>query len=163
MSDEQLEEQTASPVGTVPYYEFMRVRVMDCWVHEQDIRTATGRPGGMDNAAAAAAIDRHLQTLGYVVGKRVQPPEGALIVMRVDGPVQRIRAVQVSDGRARPVDASDDLTTRATAEIRTDTETFGRLVAGRWTADVASDRGLVRLAGDAQIARAVLESLAITP
>ena len=167
MSEEQLEEQTASPVGTVPYHEFMRVRVMDCWVHEQDIRTATGRPGGMDNAAAGAAIDRQLQTLGYVVGKKVQPPEGTVVVIHVDGPLQRIRAVQVSDGRARPVAAPGDLTTETkvgvTAEVRTDTETFGRLAAGRWTAEVAEDSGLVRLAGDVQLGRAVLESLATTP
>lgn len=158
-SDEELDEQTASPVGTVPYHEFMRVRVMDCWVHEQDIRTATGRPGGMDNSAAGAAIDRQLQTLGYVVGKKVQPPEGAVVLVQLDGPVQRYRAVQISDGRARPVDAPEDVIT----EIRIDTATFARLAAGRWTAEVVSEKGSVRLDGDPQIGHAVLENLATTP
>ena len=35
----------------------MRIRVFDCWLHEQDIRDAVGRPGGEDGPAASVALD----------------------------------------------------------------------------------------------------------
>ena len=35
-----------SPVGEVPYRQFMETRILDTWAHEQDIRRAVGRPGG---------------------------------------------------------------------------------------------------------------------
>ncbi len=44
MSDEEFAVVGWSPVGQVPYAEFMTVRVLDCWVHEQDIRGALGSP-----------------------------------------------------------------------------------------------------------------------
>ena len=45
MPAEQFDEVGWSPVGEVPYREFMETRVLDTWAHEQDIRRALGRPG----------------------------------------------------------------------------------------------------------------------
>jgi len=74
---ERFEQLGPSPLGTVNYREFMNVRVLDCWVHEQDIRVATGRPGGRAGAPAETAIARIASAMGFVVGKRAQAPEGA--------------------------------------------------------------------------------------
>ena len=40
MSDEEWNAVTLTPVGPESYGRFMRVRVFDCWMHEQDIREA---------------------------------------------------------------------------------------------------------------------------
>ena len=45
MSDEEWNAVTMTPTGPDSYGRFMRIRVFDCWMHEEDIR---------DGVAAAA-------------------------------------------------------------------------------------------------------------
>ena len=42
MDDDAWNETTTTPVGLDTYGRFMRVRIFDCWMHEQDIRHAVG-------------------------------------------------------------------------------------------------------------------------
>ena len=51
-TDESWEAVGFTPAGQDTYGRFMRIRVFDCWLHEQDIRDAVGRPGGEDGPAA---------------------------------------------------------------------------------------------------------------
>ena len=51
-------------------------RPFDLWMHEQDIRRATGRPGNLDTAGAAHATGVCARSLGYVLGKRAHAPGG---------------------------------------------------------------------------------------
>ena len=44
MTDDAWNEITATPAGPDSYGRFMRVRIFDCWMHEQDIRDALDRP-----------------------------------------------------------------------------------------------------------------------
>jgi len=81
----RFEEVGPSPVGQVPYREFMRVRVMDCWVHEQDIRVATARPGHRQGSAAALAIDRLASAMPFIVGKKAGVPDGSLVRFELTG------------------------------------------------------------------------------
>ncbi|MHB1930270.1 MAG: maleylpyruvate isomerase family mycothiol-dependent enzyme, partial [Acidimicrobiales bacterium] len=87
MTDEELDKPGWSPVGEVPYATFMGIRVLDCWVHEQDARQATGRPWRFEGPGAPASLDRLLSSLGYVVGKKVGPPEGTVVRLRIPGPL----------------------------------------------------------------------------
>ena len=70
-----------SPVGEVPYREFMETRVLDTWAHEQDIRRALGRPGGRNGVGETVTLDRCEQTMPFVVGKRVAPPDGTSVLL----------------------------------------------------------------------------------
>src|SRR5690625_833027 len=45
LSIEQWHAESWTPVGQATYSRFMRIRVYDCWLHEQDIRDAIGEPG----------------------------------------------------------------------------------------------------------------------
>ena len=77
-----------SPVGDVPYREFMATRVLDSWAHEQDIRRALDRPGGRNGAGERVMLDRCEQTMPYVVGKRAAAAgrhDGAVRHQRGDG------------------------------------------------------------------------------
>lgn len=159
MTDDELLVETDSPVGRTHYHRFMGVRVMDCWVHEQDIRLAVERPGGLRGGAAEASVERLLHSLGYVVGKRVAPPDDTVVVVRLDGPVHRERAVRVSGGRATPVEVPE----RPTSVVVTDSGTFARLAAGRWSAGHAVEAGLVEFGADAELGRSVVDNLATTP
>lgn len=159
MTDEELEKDTPSPIGMVPYATFMNVRIMDCWAHEQDIRRALGRPGHLEGAAPEAAIERLVSSFGYVVGKRVGPPDGTTVVLDLAPPAARRVAVVMSDSRAKPTDPPAAPTVR----ITTDAETYACLATGRWTADHAIDSGRVAFVGDAALGRSVVGSLSITP
>ena len=44
MTEEELATPGWSPIGEVPYREFMGVRLFDSWMHEQDMRRALGAP-----------------------------------------------------------------------------------------------------------------------
>jgi uncharacterized protein (TIGR03083 family) len=160
MTDEQLAAETSSPIGRVPYAVFMDVRVMDCWVHEQDLRRAVGRPGNLAGPAAEAAVSRLISSFGYVVGKRVAPPEGTTVVLSLTGPVVRTASVAVRSGRAVPEDPGSGA---PTARIVTDSETFACLAGGRWDADRAMGAGRVVLEGDVEMGGRVVSSLATIP
>ncbi|NUR08456.1 MAG: maleylpyruvate isomerase family mycothiol-dependent enzyme, partial [Nocardioidaceae bacterium] len=86
-------------------------RPLDVWMHEQDVRRAVGRPGGLDSPAAAHVVGVFTRGLGYVVGKRVAPGAGTTVVVEVTGETPACAAVRVGDdGRAAPVDPPADPT-----------------------------------------------------
>ncbi len=144
-----------SPIGEVPYREFMAVRVMDCWVHEQDLRVAVGRPGQGGGAAAELSVDRLLGGVAFVVGKRAGAGEGQSLRVELTGAVPRVVQVGVVGGKARPVAVTGD----PTAGIVLDAETFRRLACGRVDGDAVRSQGLVTVTGDGDLAGRVLAGL----
>jgi uncharacterized protein (TIGR03083 family) len=159
MTKEEWEAPIDSPIGKVPYREFMSVRVMDNWVHEQDIRRAVGRPGDLDGPAAETALARFTSALGFIVGKRVGAPEGTSVVVQLEGPVVTTLAVTMTDGRAKPTPVPD----RPSLTLTMTSETYSCLSSGRWTAQEAVAQGKVKIEGDAQLGQRVLASMNIIP
>jgi uncharacterized protein (TIGR03083 family) len=149
---------TTSPVGEVPYRQFMLVRAMDCWVHEQDIRVATARPGHDRGPAAVIAIERLASGLPFVVGKQAGAPEGSITRFDVSGALGRRVDVTVSDGRARVLD--DGSSAPPTTTLQMDQQTLWRLTGGRMTGADALEQDLVRISGDGDLGRRVATSMA---
>jgi MDMPI C-terminal domain len=141
----------------VPYREFMRVRVMDCWVHEQDMRVATARPGHREGPSANLAVDRLASAMPFIVGKKAGAPDGSSVRFELTGIPPRRLEVVVRGGRA----SLDDLhETDPTAEIRMDLEVFWRLGCGRVTGEAARGAGLVELRGDTELGERVVDTMA---
>jgi uncharacterized protein (TIGR03083 family) len=132
-------------------------RPVDLWMHEQDIRRATGRPGNLDSPAAAHVAAVFARSLPFVLGKRVAAAPGTTVVLDLTGAQpQSIAATVGDDGRGAPLAAAPE---RPTARVSLDFEAWVVLAGGRRTAaDVE-----VELAGDTGLARRVVESLAVTP
>ena len=137
LSTEQLDVVGWSPIGQVPLRMFMVIRVMDSWIHEQDVRAALGRPGGRDGFGEEVALARADTALGVVVGKGARAPEGASVAFEVTGALGGRRRIEVVDGRATPVDGA-----QATATVTLTQETYVRRFAGRISLDEAGDRAL---------------------
>ncbi|MCV7089448.1 maleylpyruvate isomerase family mycothiol-dependent enzyme [Mycobacterium interjectum] len=157
MSAEEWDAVTPTPVGPESYGRFMRVRVFDCWMHEQDIREALSRPSPDDalrGPAPELSLDEIASTMGYVVGKRAKAPDGSRILFELTGPVARDIRVNV-DGRAQLVD--DFGGQQPTATIRLDGLQFTRLSGGR-PMSPARDRD-IELGGDKDVATQVVENL----
>jgi uncharacterized protein (TIGR03083 family) len=156
LSDEELERVGWSPIGDIPYRQFMVVRLFDSWSHEQDIRRALDRPGNLSGAVVDTVLAWHARSLGYIVGKKARAPEGSVVHFAVTGPTAVDYAVAVSDGRASVV---ADQSSAPTATLTLDTEAFIALLGGRWSADEAEARGRVRYSGDTALAGTVARSM----
>jgi len=130
-------------------------RPLDVWMHEQDIRRATGRPGGYDTATATHVLNRLANALPMVLGKRVGPPVGTSV--RIDVPEAGLTwsAEIGDDGRAAAREALEDPTVRITLSA----EDFVILAGGR--------RGLGATSptydGDTELGVALLSNFAVTP
>ncbi|HWF29778.1 MAG TPA: maleylpyruvate isomerase family mycothiol-dependent enzyme [Mycobacterium sp.] len=157
MSDEEWNAVTATPVGPESYGRFMRVRVFDCWMHEQDVREALSRPSSdneLDGVASQLALDEIAATMGYVVGKLAKAPDGSRILFDLTGPVAGNIRVSV-DGRAQLVD--DFGGQEPTATIRLDGLQLTRLSGGRPMSPARSQD--IELGGDKDVAAQVVEHL----
>jgi uncharacterized protein (TIGR03083 family) len=143
--------------GGVPwdFQTLLGNRPLDVWMHEQDIRRATGRPGGFDCPVAAHVLRTFGRSLPMVVGKRVAPPVGTTV--RLEVPEAGLAwSVRVGDD-GRAAGADDDVA--ATATVSLSPEDFVVLAGGRRPPEQTEPR----IEGDEEIGRRLLESLAVTP
>ncbi|MEO8692180.1 MAG: maleylpyruvate isomerase family mycothiol-dependent enzyme [Acidimicrobiales bacterium] len=152
MTIEDFDRLGWSPVGEVPYRQFMIVRVFDCWAHEQDIRRAVGRPGHLTGPVVDSVMALHRGSLGYVVGKKAGAPDNSIVAFSVTGPTAAHYVVEVHGRRAAVV---DNPSAPATATLTLDTETFNALLCGRWTADHALAQHKLAFDGDTALASSV--------
>jgi uncharacterized protein (TIGR03083 family) len=147
-----------SPIfGGVPWTwrTLLRNRPLDIWMHEQDVRRAVGRPGGMDTPPAKHTAEYLAESLGYVLVKKVGAPAGTTLVLDMAG--SEPFAFTVNDaGRGERL---ADVPARPTVTLRMDRESFVRLAGGRCDAEPGS----VGVEGDAELASRIVASLATTP
>lgn len=147
--DDYFAAPAMTPTGPGTVADFLHIRVLDCWVHEQDMRRAVGRPGNLSGPAAELTIDRLVRTIPIVVGKRASTPEGGAVVIEITGGVSRHLVCEVTAGRAALVASS---TNPPLCTIVLDTEGFLVLATGRRRADAVA----ATVQGDAALAAAVL-------
>jgi uncharacterized protein (TIGR03083 family) len=91
------------PIGRTSEDGLFQVRMMDVWVHLQDLRSALGLPLETDDTSDAAAAAH-----GYVVGlvpwlyvRKAGAQEHATMRLTVGAPVDLDTVLEVSMGRAR--------------------------------------------------------------
>jgi uncharacterized protein (TIGR03083 family) len=161
MTEDDFSAPAWTPVGQADYRRFMQIRVFDCWVHEQDVRDAIGRPGQESGPVAEQSVDEIVRALGFVVGKKAGLPAESTVSFRLAGPVNRNLDVAVVDGRAKVVPSLDG---PATATLSLSSSAFCRLACGRVSAESVLDGALggVEMSGDAELGRRVLSNLAFT-
>ena len=121
--DDYFATPASTPTGPGTLADFLHIRVLDCWSHEQDIRHALDIPGSLDTPSAEHTIDRLIRTLPMVVGKRAATPEGDAVAVELTGPIKRSLLYEVQGGRATAVAQSSS---PPLALIRFDSDTFAR-------------------------------------
>jgi len=132
-------------------------RPVDLWMHEQDIRRAIGRPGGLTSAGAVHATATLSSSLPYVFGKRVQAPPGSSLVLELTGATARTFTVKIGeDGRGR---MSVEPPAEPTVRIGLDFADWIALAGGR----AAGDAVEAAIEGDRELATRTLGSMAVTP
>jgi uncharacterized protein (TIGR03083 family) len=148
------EAPAMTPTGPATVADFLHIRVLDCWAHEQDMRRALHLPGSLDTPSAAHTIDRLTRTLPIVVGKRAATPEGDAVTIHITGPIERTLTYEVVDGRATQVDRP---TKPAVSRVVFDSEVFATLALGRCGAPAFADRIIIE--GDTELGQKVVDQL----
>jgi uncharacterized protein (TIGR03083 family) len=159
----QLDEADKQPTVFIPRLRAygphelgLRMRLFDLWTHEQDVRVAVSRPGGLDTDSARLAQDLLIQSLPRSIAKVAAAPPGSRVRITILGEQPADVAVAVDDaGRGALIPAPDD----AGLHLTMAWETFGRLCAGR---GAVSDYD-VDISGDPGLAQRVLTALNIAP
>ncbi|MFJ4819882.1 maleylpyruvate isomerase family mycothiol-dependent enzyme [Streptomyces sp. NPDC088801] len=147
------------PLGSeLTLEESMRRHAFDVWVHEQDLRTALGRPGNLDSPGALVARDVLLGELPRVVAEDAQAQRSSAIVFDVHGPVEFLRTIRVDIQGRGTLETAPALGPAATLTL--DWETYVRLACGRVTPDSVSDR--LKTEGDPELTAAILRNFTVT-
>ncbi|MFF0385250.1 maleylpyruvate isomerase family mycothiol-dependent enzyme [Streptomyces sp. NPDC004286] len=137
----------------------MRMRAFDVWVHEQDLRTALGRPGNLDSPGALVTRDLLLAGLPKVVAKKAEAPRSSAIVFDVHGPVEFLRTIRVDIQGRGTLETAPALGPAAAFTL--DWETYFRLACGRISPEGAGDR--IKTEGDPELTAAILRNFTVTP
>lgn len=158
MGEEEFDADSWLPVGKGSYRDFMAIRVMDCFVHEQDVRISTGGSFLAHERSGRIALEQLLAGLPYVIGKKVKPGEGTTVRVDVTSRSDTMASVRVrmQEGRATVVkeaDAIDDAVLRCTFEA------YLFAAAGRLVASGYLSGGAVSFEGDEGLALQVFENL----
>jgi uncharacterized protein (TIGR03083 family) len=154
-----------SPVGMVPYVDYMGLRAFDCWVHEQDVRLALDRPGGRGGHGERITLDRMEASMPFVLGRRVGAPAGTTLRLEVTGPLGRTiqLVVAVRDDGSTRATSTDVLDAVPTATIELDAEGFVRRACGRASAASTLRRPSTHLGGDRSLAEQFVELMVVVP
>jgi len=144
-------QESFTPTGPGTIADFLHIRVLDCWLHEQDMRRVLNLPGHQSGPSAEHTIDRLIRTVPIVVGKRAATPEGGSVVIALTGPVHRTIVATVSNGRAQ---LSTEVVADPLVTISMDSDTFVQLATGRATHSDLFDS--YQFVGDAELGTRVV-------
>ena len=159
------DEPRIGPYGPTTLLGLMESRVLDLWVHEQDIREAIGRPGNLDGPAAAHTVRMLFEALPRIVARRAEVPAGHAVILDLTGPVVGRAGVRVEERDGKPFGTplftgdAEHHADISTTTITMSTQAATRRCAGRASTD--DTHHVVH--GDEEIARRVLDALVITP
>lgn len=152
--------EVMSPLGRPSTLErVLRMRILDSWVHEQDIRDATALPGGMTSDAAIVTLQQFLEGLPKVWAKQAGAPTGAVLHLVITDVGRGVEAWASVDDAGQgvacaPADQPD-------VTVSLGWEDYLALSAGRVPSSVLRNR--IHVEGDVALGDQLLQSMTITP
>ena len=158
LNDAGWEKVGWSPEGERPYHRFQETRVVDSWIHLQDIRDALLQPEDDHGPGEEIVVNRFESGLPYVVGKRMKSPDGTSVQVNLSGRLARSVLIGVVDGRAVALKESSET---PTLEITTPVALFWRRAAGRISAEALLAASATDVRGDQAMAGAFADALVI--
>jgi len=97
-----------------------------------------------------------VMAIPYVVGRKVQPEDGAGVVINVSGLAGRVFAVAMEGKRANLLPS---IPVPPTVSLSMDLETFACLACGRWEPRTVLDSGRIYIHGDQALGETIVEQL----
>lgn len=158
LSEAEWSAPSWTPAGPGTYLDFMRIRVFDCWAHEQDIRWVVGRPGGTDGPWVDTALRIPRATLPRLVARTAGAPEGSIVEWLLEGEPERRWRVAVHDRRGAEVAGEEG---EPSVLLRCGVADFVMRVCGRVDPLSGERLGQVAIEGDQDLGRRVVERMAL--
>jgi uncharacterized protein (TIGR03083 family) len=158
LSDGQWDKVGWSPEGERPYHRFQETRVLDSWIHLQDIRDALLEPADDHGPGEEIVVNRVEAALPFVLGKKVGAPDGVLVQINLSGRLARTILLGVHGGQASAV---EHISSAPNLELTTPVSLFWRRAAGRISAKALLDASASDVRGDRELARSFAEALAV--
>lgn len=156
LSDEEWERVGWSPEGERPYHRFQETRVLDSWIHLQDIRDALLEPADDHGPGEEIVVNRFEAALPYVLGKRVGVPDGTIVRVNLTGRLARSITLGADGGRVQPIAHTSEV---PDLEVTTPVALFWRRAAGRITARAFLAASATDVRGSTAMAAALAEHL----
>ena len=158
MRDEDFAAQTQTPIGPGTVSDLLQIRILDAWVHEQDIRRAVEQPGHMQGTVVEHAVGRIAMALPFVIGRKVKPADDTTVIFEITGAAGRTVAVTMQGGRAKVLDSVP-----ASSQVRLsmDVDTFMGLGCGRFSPAEVLSSGKVQISGDTALGTTIVEQMNI--
>jgi uncharacterized protein (TIGR03083 family) len=158
LSEDEWNKVGWSPEGERPYHRFQETRVLDSWIHLQDIRDALLQPEDDHGAGEEIVINRFESALPYILAKKMRSPEGTTLQVNLIGRQARAVFLELRDGRAS---ALTSLSAPATLEVTTPVALFWRRCAGRISAEAFLGASATDVRGDRSLAESFAQNLSI--
>jgi uncharacterized protein (TIGR03083 family) len=158
LDDEAWEKVGWSPEGERPFHRFQETRVLDSWIHLQDIRDALLEPSDDHGPGEEIVINRFESALPYVLAKKAGAKDGTLVQINLSGRLARSILIGVENGRANALERTSDA---PTMELTTPVALFWRRAAGRISAEAFLRASATDVRGDEELARSFADALAI--
>ena len=158
LSEEEWDKVGWSPEGERPYHRFQETRVLDSWIHLQDIRDALLQPEDDHGAGEEIVVNRFESALPFILAKKMQSPDGTTLQVNLSGRQARAIFLELRDGRAR---ALVSLAQPATLEVTTPVALFWRRCAGRISAEAFLGASATDIRGNRDLAASFAENLSI--
>lgn len=140
---------------TAPAAQVLSIRVLDLWMHEQDLRRAVGRPGHRTGPAADVSLRRIDRAVARALHERLPGLTGPVVLDVLGDAGSHTVAFDLATGDPLAEPPADP-----TVRVELDVDAYVSLAGGR--ADAPSVAELV-LQGDRELGQRVLSNLAITP
>lgn len=156
LNKDDYDKEVDTPIGPGKLRDLLNIRIVDCWIHEQDIRRATGKHGNRDGSVAHHVVQRLAMAMPYVVGKKVAPANNTTVIFDISEPVKLKLPIGMGDKRATKL---TNLPNNPTVTLRMDSETFICTVAGRWQPETVLEKETVSLRGDTCIGNKILYNM----
>jgi uncharacterized protein (TIGR03083 family) len=160
MSAEEWLSDSWSPEGPRALHQLQETRVLDSWIHHQDIRDALLEPADDHGTGEEIVINRFEAAPTYVFAKRVAAGEGTLMRINLVGRLGRSVQVLVKGGRGVAVECTDEA---PHLELTTAVALFWRRAAGRINAEAFLDASATDVRGDRELAWRLADALNVTP
>jgi uncharacterized protein (TIGR03083 family) len=158
LDDAAWEKVGWSPEGERPYHRFQETRVLDSWIHLQDIRDALLQPEDDHGPGEEIVINRFEAVLPFVIGKKMRAPEGTHVRINLVGRLARTILIGVVDGRATAIPTAEST---PDLELTTPVALFWRRGAGRISAQAFLEASATDVRGNRSLATSFAEALAI--
>ncbi len=158
LGDDGWEKVGWSPEGERPYHRFQETRVVDSWIHLQDIRDALLQPQDDHGPGEEIVVNRFEAGLPFVVGKRMRAPDGTLLQVNLGGRLARTVLIGVDAGRASALTSSAQV---PSVEITTPVALFWRRCAGRISASAFLSASATDVRGSTALAQSFADSLVL--